>query len=113
MWDAVLGLGVPKQNVQAFASLYAEQTGRVCADKETRSPKIERGTKQGDPMRPQLFSAILEAVVRKPIEKWEKKKAGLRMNTVQPRSLLTICASWATSYFVRPRYPNLRRCLRT
>ena len=86
IWDALGEFRVPEKYVEALAALYDGQTGRVCEDKGSRAFKIGRGTKQGDPISPKLFNAVLEVVVRKLKAKWNAKRWGLKMKTVWRRT---------------------------
>ena len=89
IWDALRELGVPERYVTVLMAMYDGQQGMVCEDKESRWFNIGRGTKQGDPISPQLFNVVFEVVFRKLKEKWGAKRWGLRMNTVWPMSHLT------------------------
>ena len=44
---------------------------------ESRTFEIQKGTKQGDPISPLLFNAVLEEVMRKVKVKWIERKYGL------------------------------------
>ena len=59
--------------------LYKGQTGHVAADRRSKSFVIGKGTKQGDPLSPALFNAVLEVLLRKLKVKWARSKWGLRM----------------------------------
>ena len=89
IWDALRELGVPEQYVEVLAALYQGQTGVVCEDRDSRKFEIGRGTKQGDPVSPKIFNAVLEVVFRRLKERWEKRKWGLRMHATWPTRWLT------------------------
>ena len=65
IWDALRALGVPEQYDVVLAALYQGQTGVVCEDRDSRQFEIGRGTKQGDPVSPKIFNAVLEVVFRR------------------------------------------------
>ena len=45
----------------------------------SRPFNISRGTKQGDPISPQLFNSVVEAIMKDVKEKWAKKGWGIHM----------------------------------
>ena len=47
----------------------------------SRSFDLARGTKQGDPLSPKIFNAVLEHFLRPIKKKWEKQNAGLRVSS--------------------------------
>jgi len=47
---------------------------------ESRKFGITRGTKQGDPMSPSLFNAVLETVFQKLKQRWDKQQFGIAFN---------------------------------
>ena len=57
--------GVDGHYIRLLASLYDNQVGKVRGPPISKSFKIQRGSKQGDPMSPKLFNAVLEKVFRK------------------------------------------------
>ena len=72
-----------------LAALYQGQTGVVCEDRDSRKFEIGRDTKQGGPVSPKIFNAVLEVVFRRLKERWEKRKWGLRMHATWPTRWLT------------------------
>ena len=64
IWTALAEMGVPEVYVRILASLYDGQTGEGTTDKASRSFVIQRGTKQGDPLSPKIFHAVLESLIR-------------------------------------------------
>ena len=62
-----------------LARLYTKQTANVVTDKVSKEFRIGRGTKQGDPISPKLFNAVLEKALRRAKETWARKGWGLRM----------------------------------
>ena len=76
LWKALLEQGVPKVYTNALQRLYASQTGTVIAGESSREFAILRESRQGDPISPILFNAVLEMILRPCIEKWKTKKWG-------------------------------------
>ena len=62
-----------------LARLYTKQTANVVTDKVSKEFRIGRGTKQGDPISPELYNAVLEKTLRRAKESWGRKGWGLRM----------------------------------
>ena len=47
---------------------------------ESRTFKIGRGTKQGDPLSPKLFNAVLEEAIGGTVKSWEERGYGVRFD---------------------------------
>lgn len=77
LWEALADQGVPKAYIRILAKLYENQVGRIVADRTSKEYKIRRGTKQGDPMSPKLFNAVLEKAVGSIQKEWRKKGFGI------------------------------------
>ena len=60
-----------------MAKLHEKRTGHVIADKVSKQYKIQRGTKQGDPLSPKMFNAVLERALGKVQAEWRKKGFGI------------------------------------
>ena len=57
--------------------LYSHQVGTIVADKESQTFRISKGTKQGDPISPPLFNAVLERIMKTLKERWSARGWGL------------------------------------
>ena len=68
---------MPLQYIHVLRRLYSNQTGVVIAYKQSRGFKILRGTKQGHPISPPLFNAVLERIMKKIKPLWKREKPGL------------------------------------
>ena len=80
---------VPSSYIALLKQLYTSQLAyNVRTDKHSRSFNIERGTKQGDPLSPCLFNALLEDAMREVQAQWKKKGLGLQLGHTQ-NSILT------------------------
>eukprot|EP00973_Karenia_brevis_P092502 12412730-Karenia_brevis.AAC.1 len=61
--------------------LYNGQRAKVQCDVDSKEFKIGRGVKQGDPISPMLFTAVLEKVMRKLKARWTSERKGIRVGT--------------------------------
>ena len=75
LWEALGSADVPKQCIDTLRKLYRHEVGMVVADRESRAFEITRGTKQGDPISPQLFNVVLERVMSRLKPVWQKDMA--------------------------------------
>ena len=79
IWQALQELKVDERYVGVLRKLYQGQRGQVVADKSSKKFSIARGTKQGDPISPALFNAVLEVVLRRLKAKWAKRGHGVKI----------------------------------
>ena len=80
IWSALREQGVDVRYVQLLANLYEDQVGHVSIGSVISKPfKVGRGTKQGDPLSPALFNAVLEKVLREIQLAWRKKGYGIAL----------------------------------
>jgi retron-type reverse transcriptase len=77
IWKALRDQGVHETYVSTLAKLYTDQKGQVATDRMSNAFKIGRGTKQGDPISPVLFNAVLEMIVRRLRSKWDQQAFGV------------------------------------
>ena len=68
---------MPSIYIRTLAKLYEIQTGRVVADRISKPFEIQRGTKQGDPLSPKLFNAVLEKCMKRLQSSWRRKGYGI------------------------------------
>lgn len=81
IWSSLSHQGVPLPYVRTLRMLYESQVGRVMTDVESKTFRITRGTKQGDPISPPLFNAVLEEVMSKLGKKWSQRRMGIKVET--------------------------------
>ena len=62
--------------VELIKHIYESATSVIMTDKTSESFKIERGVRQGDPVSPKLFNAVLEDIFRR--LNWEDR--GVKIN---------------------------------
>jgi hypothetical protein len=90
IWNSLEEQGVPYTYIDTLQKLYTGQAAAVQCDAKSKSFDIKRGTKQGDPISPILFNAVVESFMRKLIIKWDKKKFGARLGTLSTSSLTNL-----------------------
>lgn len=56
---------VPEKYVGIIKHIYTHAIASICLDKEGKTFSLHRGVKQGDPMSPKLFNALLESIFRR------------------------------------------------
>ena len=75
------GRSTSDRNTLKFGNAYMKgQTAQITADGVGRRFPLERGTKQGDPLSPALFNAVLELIMRRLECQWRVRKHGVDMD---------------------------------
>ena len=90
LWNALLNQGVSPRYIKLLAHLYKGQVGHISSEVLSRGFRIERGTKQGDPMSPALFNAVLEEVMRECQTGWRRKGWGVHVGDSLERRLTNL-----------------------
>ena len=73
LWEALNQQKVPNRYTGKLAQLYRGQTAKIITDRESKELNIGRGTKQGDPLSPKLFNAVLGKAFARAKENGEVK----------------------------------------
>ena len=81
LWQALLSQEVPALYVRVLAALYSKQTGQVIGRSMSKTFELGRGTKQGDPLSPALFNALLEYVLGPLQVEWRAKSWGISLGS--------------------------------
>lgn len=79
IWHGLKNQGVEHKYIRILKNVYTNSTARIKLEKEGKEIKINRGVRQGDPLSPKLFTAVLEEILRK--LKWDQY--GLNINGEQ------------------------------
>ena len=72
LWEALAELEVSPAYIGLLKTLYSNQVATVSAGIDSRAFALERGVKQGDPISPLLFLAVMEVIFRRLKKKWNK-----------------------------------------
>lgn len=65
IWQALINQGVEIKYTRILKNVYENSKAKIKLDREGEEIKIGRGVRQGDPVSPKLFTAVLEEVFRK------------------------------------------------
>jgi hypothetical protein len=79
IWRALDDQGVHHAYISMLQKLYEGQRARVKSYQLSREFGIFRGTKQGDPISPILFNAVVEKFMRVLKQKWSTKRWGVQL----------------------------------
>eukprot|EP00973_Karenia_brevis_P060615 8430235-Karenia_brevis.AAC.1 len=90
IWTALRDIGVPFIYVRCLSGIYSNQVATVTTDCTSREFKVQRGTRQGDPISPKLFNAVLEQAVKEVQPEWRRKGWGIKLGRAQSDLLCNI-----------------------
>ena len=88
LWQSLRAQNVPENYIHVLGSIYGLQGGSVQTPVRSRWFDIRSGVRQGDPISPLLFNAVLEQVLRNCKTKWQQKRWGVQLGE-RPSDWLT------------------------
>lgn len=65
IWQCLKKQGVEHKYIRILKNIYTNSTAKIKLEKMGKEIKIDRGVRQGDPLSPKLFTAVLQEIFRK------------------------------------------------
>lgn len=65
IWEALKHQGIEQKYIRLIRNVYKNSSACIQLEKKGDSFKIEKGVRQGDPLSPKLFCAVLEMIFRR------------------------------------------------
>lgn len=76
IWLALKNQGIESKYIRILREIYKNSTAKVKMESKGKEIRIQRGVRQGDPLSPKLFAAVLEEIFKK--LDWEVQ--GIKIN---------------------------------
>ena len=78
-WKALREQGIEEPYMQPLTKLYDQQRATAHTDDRSKQFHLKRGTKQGDPLSTLLSNSLSQYIMKRPTEKWNRGKHGVRL----------------------------------
>lgn len=65
IWESLKAVNINEKYINILSNIYNNSTSRVKLDRVGKTINIKRGVRQGDPISPKLFIAVLQHVIEK------------------------------------------------
>lgn len=111
IWRALLDQRVEPAYVTLFQRLYDGQTATVQTDRRSAPFRIEKRTKQGNPISPILYHAVVEHFMKKLKEQWKTNTYGYTIKEFAEGEFITNLRYADDILLIARRSPQINKML--